>query len=63
LDPCFNKTTGVVFDSAAPLQIFYTSPLMIFAATVSRLQGELWRTDNALHIQRTTMLPEGTNKS
>jgi hypothetical protein len=34
--------TSVVFDSAVSLQIFYTSPQMIFAATVSRLKGELY---------------------
>jgi hypothetical protein len=63
LDPRFKQTTRVVFDSVASLQIFYTSPQMIFAAMVSGLQGELWWTDSALHIQRTTMLPEGINKS
>jgi hypothetical protein len=63
LDPCSNQTATVVFDSAASLQIFYTSSQMIFAAKVSRLQGELWWTDSALHIQKTTMLPESNNKS
>jgi hypothetical protein len=36
------KTTRVVFDSAVLLQIFYTSPQMIFAAKVSGLKDELY---------------------
>jgi hypothetical protein len=63
LNPCFNQTTRDVFVSVASLQIFYMSPLMIFAARLSGLQGELWWNDSALHIQKTTMLPEGNNKS
>jgi hypothetical protein len=38
------KTTRVVFDSAVLLQIFYTSPQMMFAATVNGLKGELYVT-------------------